>query len=53
MAKLGTKFSAGESETQERPIAGHTLPWGWEGQGQQWGGSIWQAQRGMENLGGG
>lgn len=52
MAKPSTKFSAGESETRERAIAGHTLPRRGKGQGQQWGGSIWQAQRGLENFAG-
>ena len=39
MAKPSTKFSAGESETQEKAVAGHTLPRGGKGQGEQWGGS--------------
>lgn len=31
-------------------MAGHTLPRGGKGQGQQWGGSIWQAQSDREFL---
>lgn len=54
MAKPSTKFSAGESETQERAVAGHMLPWGGkeQGQQQQWGGSSGKHREGWKIWGG-